>query len=487
MKKRIAGILAVIAIIAAAAEASAYTLYSQNSAAKIAAQSITEELADINAQIAAAEKSYSPNADIKYLAEQEAKQNEPAPAESEQAESAPTEPAPAESEPTESALTESAPVEESEHIAEESPLGFDMKEFAGLYEKRLELSQQLMDDTAAQTNELIKMLMEYDISLKKLTLSNERYNRLKANAEKLYAEFRTGGCAYSDYEALEKETEKMYYNIKEQIFGIGVLKGEIEALTGETLTDSFDFDSIYLITDALALENGKLADMSQLSSIADPVLTEEKEAEEQEAPDYSGEINSAVKAYYKLGTALRTYIEACEAYKIGCSDLKLERITAEQLLELQTTKEDEYLNVCAAKAEYTSALLDLDAAAGTALTYRYGMSGGLIGECRKVCDEESKGKGLWKVIECDGKRYFSVASYPMLLDEYEDDYYGYYTVEYNGKQIGKANIGASCRLSAVKYKDGKNTARVTFYEANGRVYSYTVSVFAPFGGFVTTK
>ena len=75
----------------------------------------------------------------------------------------------------------------------------------------------------------------------------------------------------------------------------------------------------------------------------------------------------------------------------------------------------------------------------------------------------------------------------MKLDEYEDKYYGYYTIEYNGKQIGKANIGALCRLSSVKYKDGMNTAKITFYEANGKVYTYSVSIFAPFGGFVTTK
>ena len=487
MKKRFAGVLAAIVIVAGAAEASAYTLYSQNSAAKTAAQSISEELADINTQIAAAEKSYTPNADIKYLAEQEAKQSAPAPAESEPAESTPAESEPAETTSAQSEPVESKPESEVEQPAEESPLGFDMKEFAGLYDKRLELSQQLMDDTAAQTSELIKKLMEYDISLKKLTLNNERYNRLKANAEKLYSEYQIGDCEYSDYEALEKEAEKMYYNIKEQIFDISVQKGEIEAITGENLTDSFDFNSIYLITDALALESGTLTDMSQLSSIADPVLTEEKEAEEAEAPDYSGEINSAVKAYYKLGSALRTYIEACEAYKNGCSELKLEHITEEQLLELQTTKEDEYINVCIAKTEYTSALLDLDIASGCALTYSYGMSSGLITECRNVCAEEAKGRGLWKVIECNEKRYFCTAAYPMKLDEYEDKYYGYYTIEYNGKQIGKANIGALCRLSSVKYKDGMNTAKITFYEANGKVYTYTISIFAPFGGFVTTK
>lgn len=123
----------------------------------------------------------------------------------------------------------------------------------GLYSGRLEIFGKFADSVSSQEYSLECSLIDYDLLLKKLELYTDRYSALKATSEEKARMYLVGECTRQESEKAEKQRSDMYYEIQSLLFEISSLKSSIEEITGETLRSDFDFDSLYLITDALKL------------------------------------------------------------------------------------------------------------------------------------------------------------------------------------------------------------------------------------------
>ncbi len=352
-----------------------------------------------------------------------------------------------------------------------------------LYAERIAITQAYRTELGKNGRELAEKLIDYDVALKKLRVQVCRYKSRREKAAALEILVRTGECDEKTFAAAKDEADGIYLGIRSLMFEISVMKSEIEKITGETLKDSFDFDSVYLIADVLAGSFSGLGDRSRVGSICQP---DGSESEEYESPDSSAEFSSAVQAYYKLGEALREYLSAAAEVKAGERERRLGRLSEQELTELTEVKEDSFLAAAQAKADFSKALFALDESTGWGLTFSYGISGEEVTSLCGTLTKSRQGTGLWFTLRGEKETIFCMAALPAgTYRSDEDDTAIYkYTVRYGKKTIGSAFTGAPCVISEIPYESGENYAEVTFYRNDVKAGEYRLDIFAPYGGFI---
>ena len=410
--------------------ANAYTLYSESKSATYAAGDYTDELTSLNRSLNEAIEQYTLNSD-----------------------------------------ESSVPPED------------DAPDTAGIYDELLALAQEY--HLAVQQNgiELSCKLMDYDVMLKKLRTALTRYDRRSALVRELELIVRTGDASPKELSDAKDMADAVYYEIKSILFEISTMKAEIEEITGETLKDTFDFESVYLITNAAAVSSNTLSGDEALGTIYVPVGAEGAELPKQ---DHTAELNGAVQAYYDLGGRLRELITAAAQEKEAGEQYLLGQLSAEGLLAVTEMREDKFLAAAEAKAELSKALLALDVSSGRGVTEDYGISDGEVTALKQTIGGR-RGVGLWLVKQTKSGAALCPVSYPTdTLPKNENDQNRYtYSVYYNGKLIGSADCGTSCVLKSIEYKDGENTAVVGFYRNGSLTKRMTISIFTPYGEFLS--
>lgn len=353
------------------------------------------------------------------------------------------------------------------------------EQLAELYMERLTLFDEFSGEIDALEYELAPMLMDYDILMKKLKLLYDEYKTLKERSENCAALFKVGGCMLADVEAARKDTENKYYEIEGLLHEVSALKAEIEAITGDTLTSDFDFSCVYLITDAIKLVPEELTGIYGGASICMP---EGSELSEIGIADVSGQYNAAVKCYYALGSAMREYIATADALKKGEAELKLGKVTVDDIRSLEAEKTAAYMTAYQAKADYARSLLELDKASNGALTKDLALSAGRASAYKSAVSDEKSGSGLWVMSRTAAGNVYSVAALPKGVYVDEDDIVSW-TMTYNNKTISKSSTGGACSIR--RYADGCDYAEISFYVNNLYSGTYKVDVFAPFGEFIS--
>lgn len=356
--------------------------------------------------------------------------------------------------------------------------GEDAPDTASVYGELLSLAQEYHLKVKENGAELSGKLMDYDVLLKRLKIAITRYDRRLARVSELELLAKTGSASPAELSAANDEVSAVYFGIREILFEISTLKSEIEGITGETLRDTFDFDNVYLVTDALSL--GELSDNITLSTVCVPDGADGAALPER---NYSADLNNAVEMYYDLGTALRDLVSAAADVKKAEEQQKLGQLTVSELEAVIEQREEKFLQAASAKAALSKALLTLDISSGGGL-----ISGVSAGEASVIGRTlTGSGTGLWLVKCAKNGAALSPVIYPantLPVDENDINRYTY-SVSYNGRRIGSAACGSDCALSRVSYKDGVDTATVEFYKNGTLTKSYNIGIFTPYGKFLS--
>ncbi len=352
--------------------------------------------------------------------------------------------------------------------------------FTSLYSDRLGLVQEYNDLVEVQSSELKIKLIDYDVALKKLKFKIDDYYSLKADAQAAENEYKLGNAEYKDFQTVQKSCEELYYSIKSDLFDISVMKADIENITRQKLSDSFNFESLYFITDALRLDVSSYTDMSDFDTICHPV---DFTSEPDKPVDCTEQLNTSIRLYYALGDLMREYISTSTEIKQLKEDIKLGYADSSALKEAQTACNTAYLAAYEGKAEYAKSLIALDDALGNAIISPLAMSGELSRTYTSMLPQEISGAGLWQIRSSGNSRVFvpTISPEEIFVDK---DYDYYYIITYNGKQIGRANARSGCKLSAAEYSSDAPYAVITYYLGSAEAGSYKLDVFSPVGAFV---
>lgn len=358
--------------------------------------------------------------------------------------------------------------------------GDTASDFTSLYVDRMALVQEYNDLVEGQSSELTIKLIDYDVALKKLSVKIDDYYKLKEAVAEAENSYRLGNVDFKEYETAVKSCEDLYFEIKSALFDISVMKSDIESITGETLSDSFDFDSLYYITDALKFDAASYTDMSDFDTICQPA---DYAAEKKEPVDCTKQLNNAIKQYYALGDRLRDYISAAEQLKQLKEDIRMGYADGSALDSIQSAYDMAYLAAYEGKAEYAKALIALDDALGNSVIAPLTMSKELSGAYKNTLSSEASGSGLWQIRSSGSSAYFVPVSYPKAKFA-DKDLDHYYIISYNGTQIGKADALSGCTLKRMKYSPEAPYAEITFYLGNEAAGTYKLDVFSPVGAFI---
>ncbi len=349
-------------------------------------------------------------------------------------------------------------------------------EMAEAYALRLEATDAYTAAVAELTLDLKLRLIDYDLSLKRLRPMLRRYQNLCRSCEEGEQAYRLGQLDRDSRQALLAEREAMLLEIRSAVRDISLAKAAIERITGETLKDSYDFDSLYYITDAVKLAAALPEGVGGWDTICYPVGYTPAAAS---APDYAKELDAAQTAYYELGKRLRAYIPVARLYEQTHQAFLLGQADAATLEEAELAKEDGALAVWDAKAAYAKSLLTLDHALGGALTQAYTAGELLQASYTEIIPEDMRGDGLWGIRRFGDSKQFVPMALPHTLSEVEGVSY---RLTYNGQVIGEAAAGQACILADAEFDPAARYAYITFsYE--GAAKTFAVDVFSPVGSF----
>lgn len=380
--------------------------------------------------------------------------------------------------------TYSAPMTEENQKMTEVVAGYDpasaesVQAVTDAYTCRLTVVDEYTRAVASLSAELKLRLIDYDVALKQLRLMIKRYKVLYEACEDGEQAYKLGQMDRNEWKALQSQRDEAHFDIRSAVRDISIAKAEIESITGETLKDSYDFDSLYYITDAMKLNLDTLKGVSGWDTVCYP--------EGQTAPtgiilDGTKELEAAQSAYYDLGKQLRGYIplvrqydEAHRAYLLGQSD-------AAAFAEAERARDDGYLAVCVAKAAYAKSLIALDTALGGTLTNSYIAGDVLAAAYTETIPDDLRGDGLWGICRMGNIKVFR----PMTLPHTVADREGMsYQLRYNGTVIGMSPDGQACSLSEIVYTPAERFAYVTFFSGEAILETYKVDVFSPVGSFI---
>lgn len=350
-------------------------------------------------------------------------------------------------------------------------------DISGLYSERLDIFGKFTDSVSSKKYSLECSLIDYDLLLKKLELYSDRYSELKTAAEKKARMYLVGECTQQDSVDAEKQCSDMYYEIQSLLFEISSLKSDIEGVTGETLRSDFDFDSIYLITDALKLVPEELSPWGEPGSICSAEGADAAGAE----ADITAEYNAAVKSYYALGEALRTYVDASAAYDNTAEEYRVGAVTEEQLYRSRTEFENAKYEALAGKGDYAKSLLALDEASGGRIS---GSSsyGGLTSVLTESLPDSLRGNGAWIVRSNGVEARIVVLALPFGYDPDKDVVE--VELQYSGTVLCSGNIGGELSFSSPEAVQGISRARAVFRKNGVYAGSYAVDIYSPFGEFL---
>lgn len=347
----------------------------------------------------------------------------------------------------------------------------------GLYSGRLEIFGKFADSVSSQEYSLECSLIDYDLLLKKLELYTDRYSALKATSEEKARMYLVGECTRQESEKAEKQRSDMYYEIQSLLFEISSLKSSIEEITGETLRSDFDFDSLYLITDALKLVPEELSVWGVSGSVCAADGAEFPEAEQ----DVTTEYNAAVKAYYSLGEALRTYVDAAGNYDRIADEFRCGAATESQLKSSRTAFEDARYEALVRKGEYAKTLMVLDEVSGGKLS-GCTVGSGLTAALSESLPEELRGKGTWLVRRNGDEVRLYVVRLPFDYDPEKDSVE--VQVRYSGVPLYSGILGGSLDFRSPAVVHGDSHAVVEFRKNGKSVGSYAIDIYSPFGEFL---
>ncbi len=356
-------------------------------------------------------------------------------------------------------------------------------EMAESYAERLSAMDEYTAAVTELTVDLKLRLIDYDLALKRLRPLIRRYRNLCRTLEEGEQSYRLGQIDKEAWQALSAEREEMLLDIRIAVREISPAKAAIESITGETLQDSYDFDSLYYITDAV-----KLADTLSSSGLSDgagrwdtigyPVGYTPAAAT---APDCAKELEAALSAYYELGKELRGYIPVAREYEQTRQAFLLGQTDAATLEEVLRAKEDGELAVWAAKAAYAKSLLLLDQLLGGALTDTVTAGDVLKTAYAETIPDGMRGDGLWGIRRVGDTKLFLLMTLPHTLSDAEGVSY---RLSYNGQVIGKSTDGQTCTLADVDFDPAARYAYITFSHGDAMTETYAVDVFAPVGSFI---
>ena len=455
MKKQIAAAAAALTCLAASAGVYAYSFYPLERAAE---DDMAQQLLALNEQISALESEYVPAAE----------------------ETAETEPQTAQDSAESAESTESANQDAAQE-AVEAAASEEKADFAQLCAQRLELSQEYYDALYAKGGAIREALIDYDVMLRELSILRGKCSDARAALDKLTEQYRFGEAEQSEVQTAQADYDGLYFELRAALFEISAKKSEIEGLSGEPLDGEFDYNEMYFITDALAIDPQGLADMSQLSAMITLSAAEPAEAE-----DITEQYNAAVSAYYALGSAMRGYAAAALTLKTAEENVKLALGGEDEAAAALSEKNAAYLAAVRAKADYAKALTALDSAAGGALTGNAGADAAISGGLSAAVASAEKGEGLWKCVESGGAVYFV----PIVLPEKiarKDSGYDRCVITYAGKTAAQGAVGEVLAVECGGYESGEAHAVITFTKNGAEPAAYEVSVLAPFGGFTQAE
>lgn len=420
MKKQLAALFLTVAVLSGAASDHTYALYAEGRTVVISSEDYPTQLAEKNSAILPLQDTYAPNTEA------------------------------------------------------------DASEFVQMYTERLTLLTEYTDSILKKSAELKIRLIDYDVALKALRLQIERYKDICAVSFEAESLYRLGSITKKELEAEQATREDAYHALRVAVYDISVQKAEIEQLTGEKLQDSFDFDSLYYITDVLKLNVSGLAGIAVSDTVCRPAGYA---AESVAASDTAKELSDAVACYLAMSDPLRGYIAAKQHLQTVSENFMLGVAQYSELTAADHACDDAYLTVCTAKAELAKSLIRLDAALGGALISPYAVSSELISVYGETLCDEARGTGLFYVYRAGESRVLLPLVSPHTVSE-DEDYLITYTVSYGDTVIGSSKVGVGCVLSEAEYSSDEKYATVTFMRDSVVLGTYKIDVFSPIGGFI---
>ena len=377
----------------------------------------------------------------------------------------------------------SAPLREQNQAAADAATHYDPASEAATarllaaYEERLATAEAYAQAVAVLSADLMIRLIDYDVALKRLSLQMERYEDLYGAYREAQQAYKLGQMDGKTLMAVQAEREQAYLELRTAVRDISIAKEEIEGVTGETLKDSFDFESLYYITDAMKLDT----EMSERATGWDTICAPAGYV----APDSAGtdgtaELNAARDAYFELGQRLHAYVAAARQYETAKRDFMLGRADREALSAAERAADDGYLAVCTAKAAYAKSLITLDLVLGGTLIPVTAPGEVLVAAYAQTLPADPQGEGLWWIRRVGNSKVFSPVNPPFTVLNGTLCY----EIRYGGAIIGSSADGGACTLADTAYLPEEPWAEITFTLDDGTLLGqYRIDVFSPIGCF----
>ena len=349
-------------------------------------------------------------------------------------------------------------------------------DFAQIYADRMALVQEFTDTVEAVSAELDGLLIDYDVLLQKLNIQISRYEVLADEYDAAALQVKTGTMKSKELKPLREACEAQLAEVEAVLLPVAEQKAAIEEITGQTLKSTFNFDSLYYITDAIKLSPQKFNDFSGLDSIC---RVGELAFEAFAHADCEEPLAAAQEQYALLGEAMTLLIEAEEYRKETNRLLQMGEADAAAYKEANTAYEDAYLAAYEAKAAYAKSLIALDLAMNGALIEPMTVSSALADAYRNTMPVGLDGPGLWRINRIGGGRIFYPLRYPLTVTRQDT-----YTITYRGKELGSSTVNAGMWLDETEFDPQEPFAYVTFYRNGVVLTDYALDVFSPIGTFL---
>lgn len=379
--------------------------------------------------------------------------------------------------------TYSAPLREQNQAAADAAAHYDPASEASAahmlatYEERLTTAEAYAQALAVLSADLMIRLIDYDVALKQLSLQMERYEDLYGDCREAEQAYKLGQIDGKTLASVQAERAQAYLELRAAVRDISIAKGEIEGVTGETLKDSFDFESLYYITDAMKLDPEALQGVTGWDTICAPAGYE---APDSEGTDCTAELDAAKDAYFELGQQLHAYVAVARQYETAKRDFMLGRADSDALSAAERAADDGYLAVCTAKAAYAKSLITLDLVLGGTLIPVAAPGEVLVAAYAQTIPADLQGEGLWWIRRVGNSKVLSPVNPPFAVLNGTLCY----EIRYGGAVIGRSADGGACVLADTAYIPEEPWAEITFTLDDGTLLGqYRIDVFSPIGCF----
>lgn len=214
--------------------------------------------------------------------------------------------------------------------------------------------EQLKADYITDTNQkalsVAVDLIDLDFSNNKSQYLLTKQAVLIAKLQQAQAALQTGNVLVSDVSNIQMQVNQNASDLKTYQLLVNNDKQIYETLTGQKLTDNFDFSSCYFIIDAAKLPS-PLPNVDD-SSTKTPLLIDSTEM-----PSL---MNDAVNKFSKLGDSIGTYIQASKALSDAQTSFSTGKVDQGTVTTASDASDDARIASMEAKANYSKSLYTLD-------------------------------------------------------------------------------------------------------------------------------